>query len=48
MKMTLTDNEGHRQRSKVTKNELMMISRKLFNSITFTDIIPGTNTISDI
>ena len=29
MKLTLTDDEGHRRRSKVTKNELMVIYRKL-------------------
>ena len=28
MKMTLTDDEGHRRRLKVTTNELMVISRK--------------------
>ena len=38
MKMTLTDDEGQRRRSKVTKNELMVICRKM----TLTDIIPGT------
>ena len=39
MKVTLTDDEGHRRRSKVTKNnELMVISL----TITLTDIIPGT------
>ena len=29
MKVTSTDNKGHRRRSNVTKNELMVISRKL-------------------
>ena len=32
IKVTLTDDEGHKRRSKVTKNELMIISRKLFHS----------------
>ena len=41
MKMTLTDDEGHKRRSKVIENELMDISHKL-KSITLTDIIPGT------
>ena len=27
MKVTLTDDEGHRRRSKVTKNELMLLCR---------------------
>ena len=40
MKVTLTDDEGHRQRSKVIKNEQMVVSRELLS--TLTDIIPGT------
>ena len=32
MKVTLTDDEGHRRRSKIRKNELMVISRKLLHS----------------
>ena len=35
----LTKGQGHTTRSKVTKNELMVICRK---HITLTDIIPGT------
>ena len=38
MKVTLKDDEGHRRRSKVTINELMVI----FRNIILTDIIPGT------
>ena len=34
MKVTLTNDEGHSQRSKVTKNELMIISRKQLHSHT--------------
>ena len=34
MKVTLTDDEGHRRRSKVTKNESMVISRKILYSQT--------------
>ena len=30
VKVTLTDDEGHKWRSKVTKNELMVISRKFY------------------
>ena len=47
MKVTLTHDEGHRRRSKVTKNELMVISRKLLHSQT-SYLIPRYNTISDI
>ena len=47
MKVTLTDDEGHRQRAKVTKNELMDISRKLINSQT-SHLVPRYNIISDI
>ena len=32
MKVTLKDDEGHRRRSKVTKNELVITSRKLLQS----------------
>ena len=32
MKVTFTDDEGHRRRSKVTKNELMVISHILLHS----------------
>ena len=32
MKVTLTDDEGDRRRSKVTENELMVICRKLLHS----------------
>ena len=46
-KVTLTDNEGHRRRSKVTKNELMVISRKLLHLQTAYQT-PRYNTISDI
>ena len=38
MKVTLTDDEGHRQRSKVTKWTYGHMSQ----TITLTDIIPGT------
>ena len=31
MKVTLTDDEGHMRRSKVTRNELMVISLKLLH-----------------
>ena len=47
MKVTLTDNESHRRRSKVIKNELMVISRKLLHSQT-SYLIPRYNTMSDI
>ena len=47
MKVTLTDDEGHRRRSKVTKNELMVIYRKLLHSQT-SYLVPRYNTISDI
>ena len=47
VKMTLTDDEGHRRRSKVTENELMVISRKLLHSQT-SYLVPRHNTISDI
>ena len=39
MKVTLADNEGHRRRSKVTKNELMANMSQTFS---LTDIILGT------
>ena len=48
MKVTLTDDEGHRRRSKVTKNELMVISRKLLHSQTSYLVPRQYNTISDI
>ena len=41
---TVSDNEGHRQRSKVTKNELMVISHKLLHSQTY--LVPRYNTIN--
>ena len=47
MKVTLTDDECHRLMSKVIKNELMVISRKLLHSQT-TYLEPRHNTISDI
>ena len=49
MKVNLTDDEDHRQRSKVTKNELMVISisRKLLHSQTSYQV-PRYNTISNI
>ena len=47
MKVTLTDDESHRQRSKVTKNELMFISHRLLHSQT-SYLVPRYNTISDI
>ena len=47
MKVTLSDDEGHRRRSKVTKNELMVISRKLLHSQTLF-LVPRYYTISDI
>ena len=47
MKVTLTDDEGHRRRSKVTKNELMFIYRKILHSQT-SYLVPRYNTISDI
>ena len=47
MKVTLKDDEGHRRRSKVTKNELMVICRKLLHSQT-SYLVPRYNTISDI
>ena len=47
MKVTLTDDEGHRRRSKVTKNELMVISHKLLHTQT-SYLVPRHNTISDI
>ena len=48
MKVTLTDDEGHRWRSKFTKNELMvkLICRKLLHSQT-SYLVPRYNTISD-
>ena len=46
MKVTLTDDEGHRQRPKVTKNEIMVISLKLLHSQT-SYLVPRYNTISD-
>ena len=39
MKVTLTDDEGHRRRSKVTK---MNYNGHISKTITLTDIIPGT------
>ena len=47
MKVTLTDNENNRRRSKVAKNEVMVISRKLLHSQT-SYIFPRYNTRSDI
>ena len=47
MKVTFTDDKGHRRRSKVTKNELMVISRKLLHSQTSYQV-PRYYTISDI
>ena len=47
IKVTLTDDEGHRCRSKVTKNEQMVIFRKLSHSQT-SYLVPRYNTISDI
>ena len=47
MKVTFPDNEGHRERSKVTKNKLMVISRTLFHSQT-SYLVPRYITISDI
>ena len=47
MKVTLKDDEGHRKRSKVTKNELMVICRTLIHSQT-SYLVPRYNTISDI
>ena len=43
MKVTLMDDEGHRQRSKkkVIKSELMVITH-ILQTITLTDIIPDT------
>ena len=46
MKVTLSDDEGHSRRSKVTKNELMVIFRKLVHSQTY--LVPRYSTISDI
>ena len=42
MKVTLTDDEGHRRGSKVTKNELMAICDHMSQTITLTDIILAT------
>ena len=47
MKLTLTNDEGHRRRSKVIKNELLVICRKLLQSQT-SYLVPRYNTISDI
>ena len=47
MKVTLTDDEGHKRRLKVTKNELMVLCRKLLHSQTLY-LVPRYNTISDI
>ena len=47
IKVILTEDEGHRRRSKVTKNELIVIFRKLLNTET-TYLVPRYNTISDI
>ena len=44
-KVTLTDDEGHRRRSKIIKNELMVISPKLLSDII---PVPRYNTKSDI
>ena len=46
MKVTLTDDEGHRRKSKVTKIELMVIYRKLLHSQT-SYLVPRYNTISN-
>ena len=47
MKVTLTDDDGHRWRSKVTTKELMVISRKLLHSQT-SYLVPRNNTRRDI
>ena len=47
IKVTLTDDEGHRRRSKVTKNELMVISRKLLHA-QMSYLVRRYNTIGDI
>ena len=47
MKVTLTDDEGHRRRSKVIKNKLMVTSRKLLHSQTLY-LVKRYNTLSDI
>ena len=47
MKVTLTDDEGHRRRSNITKNELMVICRKLLHSQT-SYLVPRFNTIIGI
>ena len=46
MKVTVTNHGGHRLRSKVTKNELMVICRKLLHSQT-SYLVPRYNTISN-
>ena len=47
VKVTLTDDEGHRKRSDVPKRELMVISRKLIHSQTLY-LMLRYNTISEI
>ena len=47
MKVTWAVKVGQRQRAKVTKNELMVIFRKLILSVT-SYLEPSYNTISDI
>ena len=47
MKVTLANDEGHRRRSMVTKNDLMVISRNVLHSQT-SYLVPRHNTISDI
>ena len=47
MKVTFTDDEGHRRRSKVTKNEPMVICRKLLHSQT-SYLASRYNTLSGI
>ena len=46
-KVTLRDAEGYSSRSKVTKNELRVISSKLLHSQT-SYLVPRYNMISDI
>ena len=47
IKVNLTDDEVYRRRSKVTINEVRVISRKLLHSET-SYLVPRYNTISDI
>ena len=47
MKVTLTDNEGLRRRSKVTKSKLLVTFHKLLHSQT-SYLVPRYNTISNI